>query len=285
MLSLVRSLLTVTLIFLTAVSVSAETSLVIQGVDHVPVAVSDLERSTADFEALGFILRPGRPHENGLHNAHVKFPDGTEIELITSPAATDALSSEYHTWLKTGDGPAYLGIYAPNYGLLVERVSPLGLTLERKGGLATFAEGTTLRRVFFASRQRSPTEQPRHFDHANSAFSLTSVWMAGAEAERRLLQSLGGLPVKEPRCGPLGSGSVLEMPEGEIIFLPASAQFIPNRSIVGVTVTVRSLETARSVLTQNRIPLSRPPDCDSQSLWVGPTAAHGMWIEFRQSSH
>jgi hypothetical protein len=284
MLSPVRSLLTVTLIFLKAVSVRAETSLVIQGVDHVPVAVSDLERSTADFEALGFTLKPGRPHENGLHNAHVKFPDGTEIELITSPAATDALSSEYHTWIKTGDGPAYLGIYAPNYGRLVESVSPLGLTLERKGGLATFAEDTTLRRVFFASRQYSPTDQPRHFDHANSAFSLTSVWMAGAEAEQRLLQSLDGLPVKEPRCGPLGSGSVLKMPEGEIIFLPASAQLIPNRSIVGVSVTVRSLERARSVLTQNRIPLRTLAECDSQSVWVGPAAAHGMWIDFRQGS-
>jgi len=57
---------------------------VVRGLDHVPLAVKDLEQAKADFEALGFALKPGRPHDNGLRNAHVKFPDGTEIELITA---------------------------------------------------------------------------------------------------------------------------------------------------------------------------------------------------------
>ncbi len=232
---------TVALVLLTAVYVRAETQTVVRGLDHVPVAVKDLERSTADFEALGFTLKPGRPHDNGLRNSHVKFPDGTEIELITTPSATDALSSEYYDWLKTGDGPAFLGIYAPSFGQLVERTSRLGFALQTKGGLATFVEPTAPRRLFFAGRQRSPTDRPEHFDHANSAFSLVGVWMAGADAEQSLLQLLGGVPTKEPRCGPLGSGAVLAMPEGELVFLPKSARTISERSIVGVTVSVRSI--------------------------------------------
>jgi hypothetical protein len=32
--------------------------------------------------------------------------------------ATDALSTLYHDWLKGGDGPAFLGLYAPDFGKL-----------------------------------------------------------------------------------------------------------------------------------------------------------------------
>jgi len=56
----------------------------VQGLDHIPIAVRDLDRAKADFEALGFVLKPGRLHTNGLRNAHAKFADGTELELITA---------------------------------------------------------------------------------------------------------------------------------------------------------------------------------------------------------
>jgi hypothetical protein len=252
--------------------------------DHIPVAVTDLEQSTADFQALGFTLKPGRPHANGLRNAHVKFTDGTEIELITTPAATDALSSEYYSWLRVGDGPAFVGIYAPDFGQLVGRLAQLGLRLERRGGLATLVEPPDLRRLFFADRQRSPTDQRQHFDHSNTAFSLASVWMAADVPEQRLLQSLGAEPIGTPRCGALGPSSiVLSMPEGEVVFLPVGVQAFPERAILGATVMVRSIETARGIFAANHIPYSQPIDCDHLSLWIGPTAAHGMWLEFRQA--
>jgi hypothetical protein len=66
----------------------------------------------------------------------VKFPNGTEIELITAPAALDALTTEYFNWLQAGDGPAFLGIYAPDFGALIKRLSTFGLALNSKGGLA-----------------------------------------------------------------------------------------------------------------------------------------------------
>ncbi|HEX8906001.1 MAG TPA: VOC family protein, partial [Longimicrobiaceae bacterium] len=53
-------------------------------VDHVPVAVRDLEAAVRDFAALGFSFKPGRPHPNSILNQHVKFRDGTEVELITA---------------------------------------------------------------------------------------------------------------------------------------------------------------------------------------------------------
>src|SRR6186713_1292892 len=84
------------------------------GLDHIPIAVNDLGRASADYRALGFALKPGRPHDNGIRNQHVKFPDGTELELITAPAARDPLTTTYRRHLAQGDGPAFLAFFAPS---------------------------------------------------------------------------------------------------------------------------------------------------------------------------
>jgi hypothetical protein len=57
-------------------------------------AVRDLAQAQADFAAPGFALKVGRAHANGLSNAHIKFADGTEIELIAAPLATTFLARQ-----------------------------------------------------------------------------------------------------------------------------------------------------------------------------------------------
>src|SRR5690242_14629103 len=86
----------------------------VSGLDHIPVVVTDLDQAQADYRAMGFAIKPGRFHADGIRNAHVKFPDGTEIELITATHATDELTSEYLAKMKTGEGPVYFGLYAPD---------------------------------------------------------------------------------------------------------------------------------------------------------------------------
>ncbi len=256
---------------------------VARGIDHIPVAVMQLERATASFEALGFALKPGRPHKNGLRNAHVKFADGTEIELITAPAATDALASQYYAWLQGGEGPAFLGLYAPDFDALAGRLAQFGLPLERKGGLGTLSAPPALSRLFFGRRQHSPTDRPEYFAHANTALGLSRVWIAGGDAERQLLPKLGAMPIEEPPCGPFGAGSAaFSLPEAEIVFLPETTQLIHGRSLVAATVAVKSLEAARNVLKAKGVPYERPNTCAGDSLWIDPSSSHGMWLEFRQ---
>ena len=171
------------MVFAMTVTAVAASEPVVRGLDHIPLAVNDLEASRADFEALGFVLKPGRPHENGLRNLHAKFPDGTEIELITVGAPTDALTLRYRAWLNIGDGPAFLGLYAPDFGALAQRLTRSGSTLQVSGGLGVLSESIELQHLFFAHRQRSTTDRPEHFDHVNTAYGLAGVWFAGAEVE------------------------------------------------------------------------------------------------------
>jgi catechol 2,3-dioxygenase-like lactoylglutathione lyase family enzyme len=51
--------------------------------DHVVIAVADLDKTIADYRALGFTVYPGGVHHGGVsHNALVIFADGAYFELI-----------------------------------------------------------------------------------------------------------------------------------------------------------------------------------------------------------
>ena len=145
------------------------------GLDHIPIAVSNLDQAAERYRALGFSLKPGRPHDNGITNQHVKFTDGTELELITAPEARDALTGTYRRHLAAGDGPAFLAFYAPARDRVPERLA------------------APLEYIFFGPRNASPTDRPEHFAHANTGESFVEVWLAADDLspERQLLEKLG----------------------------------------------------------------------------------------------
>ncbi len=59
--------------------------------DHIVVAVADLDRASEDYRALGFTVNKGGTHANrATHNALVVFEDGTYIELL-APTGEDPL--------------------------------------------------------------------------------------------------------------------------------------------------------------------------------------------------
>jgi len=240
------------LVFFGAAPASAQQPVL--GLDHIPVVVKDLARAKQDFMRLGFTLKPGRPHDNGLRNEHVKFADGTEIELITPTEASDELSSRYVDWLRQGDGAVSLGLYRP------------GKTPAPPPG------------VFFAGRQQSPTDLPEHFDHPNGAVTLSGVWLAGSPVEQKLSNLPGTRVAQAPFCAPFGFGDkVVRWQEGELFLLPESQQIVPGRPIVAATVTVRSLAAVQGVFAATRTTARASAGCARNSLWV---ETHGLWLEF-----
>ncbi|MDR6289007.1 catechol 2,3-dioxygenase-like lactoylglutathione lyase family enzyme [Inquilinus ginsengisoli] len=72
--------------------------------DHVVIAVRDLDRTIADYTALGFTVTVGGEHTGGAsHNALIDFADGAYIELI----AFKRPNPEFRWWRvldEAGDG-------------------------------------------------------------------------------------------------------------------------------------------------------------------------------------
>ncbi len=262
----------------------APAAAVVAGLDHVPIAVGDLSRAADDYRALGFALKPGRPHDDGIENRHVKFADGTELELITAPEARDALTSTYRRHLEQGDGPAFLALFAPDMAAADDRLSSLKVAHARSGGAIDFPPDGGLGYLFLAGRNKSPTDLPEHFAHANTAESLIRVWLAGDDLsrERRLLEGLGATMAQmDVRVPDAAHATVARLRDGGVLLLPGSRQLVAGRRIVGATLRVGSIETARAVLGRGQAaPLEIVGSKDGRSVFLPPARTHGLWLEF-----
>jgi catechol 2,3-dioxygenase-like lactoylglutathione lyase family enzyme len=239
----------------------------IRGLDHVPIAVASLDAAAARFRALGFTLKPGQVHPNGISNQHAKFSDGTELELITAPASRDDLTKYYRDHLARGDGPAFVALFAPARTDLVQRI-----------------ERDLPRYIFFGPRNASPTDLPEHFRHPNTAQALRSVWLAGADlsAEWNLLERMGAVMTHEVRDMPERTPvTVATFEEGEVLLLPAARELVPGRRVVGATVRVRSLAFVERLRPGGVAP-TVVRGALGASVFLKPELANGLWLEFRE---
>lgn len=253
----------------------------VAGLDHMPVAVADLDGAARDFQRLGFVIKPGRLHDDGIRNRHVKFPNSGGIELITASSPTDETAREYADWLKGGEGPAFWAAYSPDLVRLKTALAAEGVTPTSHGGIVSLPEGFP-HRLFFGDRMPSPTDGPQYWTHPNGAYRLKAVWLAGGSAERALLQRLGA-KAGDAGCAPFDTGAArLVLAEGDEVIFSSKVVRSPEREIIGATVLVKTLGTARRVLDANGVRYLRATSCRARSLWIRPTDARGLWLELRE---
>lgn len=77
-------------------------------IDHVIIAVDDLDRATAEYTAAGFTVLPGGIHASGTtHNALICFADGSYLELLAAvpqAPAVDLDAFDFSFLLREGAG-------------------------------------------------------------------------------------------------------------------------------------------------------------------------------------
>ena len=232
----------------------------IAGLDHMPLAVHDLDRAQDVFRDLGFAIKPGRRHDNGIRNAHVKFPDGSGIELLTAPGAVDALTTRYAEVLRQGEGPAYLALHVRDTARLFAALKSARLPYQEDDGtLQVTLPG--LEWLFFVGDNRASSDRAEHFAHANGATAMSRVWVAPDDPAslRRVLQALGAKLEERTVAAPDPvRATVARLTNGELLILPPEHQLMIGRPIIGATFIA--------------------------SRAVAPTRVMGLWVEFRKPS-
>jgi hypothetical protein len=140
--------------------------------------------------------------------------------------------------------------------------------------------------LFIVSDNRSPTDQPEHFAHANGATEMCAVWIATekAEALARLLVHLGGREQSRKVLVPgMVEATVIALNEGEVIILPKAHQVLSGRPVIGASFCVRNLPQVQRTLADAGIePWAGAKT--SEEIVVEPARAHGLWLEFRTGS-
>lgn len=250
--------------------------------DHVPVAVPDLERAGRLFRSLGFALKPGRHHDNGLRNLHAKFRDGREIELITADRAGDDLAARYRGWLTEGPGPVFLALHAGPAASVAARLEAESRGMRVSGALVSFVPGHRWEHLFFWQLSASPTDRPEHFEHTNGAETLEAVWIVGdAAAERELVEAFGARECPEPTHLVDGrEATSVALRDSGLLVLPGEPVH-PGRPLVGMTVRVADLRAAGSLVRSAGLEGTTGTVADRSSLLLDLREELGMWLELR----
>ena len=164
----------------------------IVGIDHVPLAVRDLDRAEGAFRDLGFAITRGRRLDNGIRNAHVEFPDGSGIELVTASSAVDAMTTQVVQRLGEGEGPTFLALHVADSRQLRAALAAAQLPYDVSGGVQRIPL-PGLEWLFIVDDHRSSTGRPEHLEHPNGAIAISRVWVAPDDSAplRRVLLALG----------------------------------------------------------------------------------------------
>lgn len=111
----------------------------IQGIDHVVIAVRDLQTASNDYRNAGFTVTPGGEHVGGAtHNALVSFGDGAYFELI---AFREPDRDQDHKWwpkFRRGEGTVDFALLSDDLTAEAERLRQAGVAVDgpRDGGRA-----------------------------------------------------------------------------------------------------------------------------------------------------
>ena len=236
-------------------------------VDHVVIAVSDLEDSAADFRSLGFTIKPGRLHPNGLLNSHVKFVDGTSLELMSvAGEPTDPVAAAYAGFLQAGDGGAFAAIEAdPDRVIRVAHEVNLPAQLTRSGPFAwvivddsQYGPGGQRSPVFFVSYLARSADADSLLVHDADVVGIGSVRLDATDALADMLVRLGARHCPADSEGEADSSVVVGLANAELVLLTKGAMRHRRKAVRDVTL------------------LGAPTTLVSQPVLLDETVTHGI---------
>ena len=215
--------------------------------DHVILVVRDLDRAAAAFEAHGFRIKPGRLHPNNLLNKHIKFRDGSEIELMTVKGrGLDGMARGYQEMLAAGEGGVYLAMSAADPAALrAAAVRAQLVPRQRNYGPWTFTSfpASAASAVFFTSGGSAPVDPEALVSHAPDVTGLADVWVEAGPELGELLAALGA-----SNCGPAPRsdgppGTRWALARGSVVIVPPRNP--ARRRLLGATLQRRATGGAK----------------------------------------
>ena len=164
-------------------------------IDHVPIAVRDLASTVAQFREMGFTIKPGRPHQNGIENASIKFADGSYIELITAHNGRDSIAKQYEENLKKGQGASYVFLRDSD-GTFADQVRRSGGRREAAGPFAftELPESWHVPHLQLIQYLAPAQDSAEIYQHANGALRVAAVWMFVDRSDDSMAHELGADP-------------------------------------------------------------------------------------------
>jgi serine-type D-Ala-D-Ala carboxypeptidase/endopeptidase len=216
--------------------------------DHTILVVRDLDAAARPFRSAGFRFKNGRLHANGLLNRHIKFRDGTEIELQTVQGKPgDAMAERYQKLLEAGEGGVYVALKAKDISEIERHAANVGLGMRRSGSgpwqFLAFVDSSTAEALFFSSGDAPVADADSIFAHEPAVTQLAEVWLEGGPKLNDLLRRLGA-----GHCGtvvaPDGrTGDRWALSRGRLVIVPPRGNTRPR--VLGAVLETPGADTRR----------------------------------------
>jgi len=178
--------------------------------DHAVLIVRDLDAASARFASLGFRLKNGRLHDDSLLNRHIKFRDGTGLELMSLAGTPgNAMARNYARRLEAGEGGATAALRFDDLDRLgaAAHESSLAGQSTRLGGWQFFsvAESPGGGALFFLRGGVPVADADSLIAHAAGSSRLAGAWIEAGPKVEQLLHAIGAT-----RCGEV------RLPDGRV---------------------------------------------------------------------
>ena len=164
-------------------------------IDHISIVVNNLEEAQKTYKDLGFTIKPGRKHSNSIENAHIKFQDGSALELITASEPKDDLAELYIKNKVLGEGPVFLAIHMEDANITKELLSELNPRLAEESFYQwlTFTEEENLSYLFFIKYSNPVIDKKEHLNHKNEVIGIKAIALSKPDYtnEEKLFSYLG----------------------------------------------------------------------------------------------
>tara|TARA_R110000868_G_scaffold37111_10_gene131533 strand:+ start:19164 stop:19940 length:777 start_codon:yes stop_codon:yes gene_type:complete len=238
----------------------AQSSSVEVFLDHVTLAVSNLESAEERFSTLGFTIKEGRLHDNGLLNKHIKFKDGSAIELMTVQGeAKDDIAKTYKKFLSKQEGGIFIAFNAP-FDHVMQKAEELSLSYQVSTGnpfsYITF-KNIGLENVFFINNEMETTDTDSILTHEDKVSGIKRVWIQSSPLFTELLILLGASFKGILKTPDQKENPVYRLNDYDFI---VDESFQNNPRILGIQFETEEISTLE---------------------WIPPNENHGVWITFR----
>ncbi|MGE3617778.1 MAG: VOC family protein [Gemmatimonadales bacterium] len=219
--------------------------------DHAILAVPSLDAAERDIAPLGFRFKGGRVHPDSVANRHIKFGDGSGIELMTVVGQPgSALARDYATLLGAGEGGAYAALWADDTAQVERAAAGIGTVRITRSGpwrFLTITGPPGLGGVFVGSGAASAADPDSVLAHENGADGLRAAWVEGGPSLGAFLNRLGARPCGEARLPDGTRGSRWGLRRGSIVVVPSDADGLDRLLAVEISTWGRAPGQARRI--------------------------------------
>jgi len=254
--------------------------------DHVIVGSEDLSKSRIFFnEVLGFNIKDGKIHKNGIENFFIEFNDSTEIEIISVENVSDKLANEYKLMLQKKQFGLQFAIRTPEILELKKQFSGLNSEFTElvKNRMYTTLSKNYLDQAFplFFIEYNSDNINKNVF-HSNNTKGISDIWLSTTDVRKSVQEfvKIGFSLIDTLSVGNIEQKTVLIKNNNINIILIEN----DHSGIYGLTIKTVGIKNLLDSITDNlninrKIKTSRR----GKSIFINPEITNSIWLEFLEN--